>query len=227
MESASMRYSSLWTAFWLGLVLFGTKFVRLYGPDYYGYWELKRYLGEVAMVGANDLLFALAVGIVGQLALSSFHGTHRLERWAYRCLLIFAAACVFYGVLSMRLYDILHMPLTYPLLALGSDVTNMRSSVASFVTAQFLALLVGLPIAYLVVVAISDRLLQFKRTRFVRIMQDFRTCINWCLRGSGPSEGGERLGSALPYAQALGEPALHLRALCHCRGVQGIKTANH
>ena len=73
-------YSTFWPAFWLGVVLFGAKFVRLFGPAYYGYWELKRYLGEVAMVGANNILFALAAGVIGQLALMSCGSRQRLQQ---------------------------------------------------------------------------------------------------------------------------------------------------
>lgn len=164
-------YSTFWPAFWLGVVLFGAKFVRLFGPAYYGYWELKRYLGEVAMVGANDILFALAAGVIGQLALMSCGSRHRLQKWVFRGFLLFSAACVFFGILSMRLYDVLHMPLTYPLLTMGSDVANMRSSITTFLTPGFVALLVGLPIAYLVVAVATDRFLQFKRSWFTRLAQ--------------------------------------------------------
>ncbi len=168
--SRRMR-SSFWPAFWLGLALFSTKIHRVFGPGYFAYEEVLRYLSEVCMVTAADLLFALGVGVAGQVVLCATRARPCLHEAAFRALIGFCIACVIYAVLSMGLYDVLHMPLTYPLLCIGADIGNMRSSVTAALTRQFLVTLCGLPLLFTLLTLGSERFLAFKRTRLIRYIQ--------------------------------------------------------
>jgi hypothetical protein len=120
--------STFWPALWLGMVLFCTKVPRVWVPSYIDRWELSRYACELTMVTAADVLYALVCGLLGQALLSAAAKKPRLQLALWRGFVGFGALSVFFGVLSMRLYDILHMPLTFQLLSLGSDLGNMRSS---------------------------------------------------------------------------------------------------
>jgi arylsulfatase A-like enzyme len=165
------RSSTFWPALWLGIVLFGTKVFRVEVPDYFDRWTLGRYFSEVAMVTAADVLYALVVGLLGQALLLAAAKRPRLQLAVWRGFVGFGALSVFYGVLSMRLYDVLHMPLTFALLSLGSDFSNMRSSVGEYLTGGFVLLLILVPLGYLSAVALSERFLLFRRRWPVRVGQ--------------------------------------------------------
>ena len=165
--------STFWPAFWLGIMLFGAKFPRVWVPSYIDRWELSRYFSELTMITAADLVYALVAGVLGQALLLTASHRPGLQRAFWRGFVGFGALSVFYGVLSMRIYDILHMPLTFPLLSLGSDLGNMRSSVGEYLTPGFVLTLIFLPLAYLAAVALSERFLCFHRTWPVRTGQVF------------------------------------------------------
>src|SRR3954453_19344710 len=111
--------STFWPALWLGAVLFGTKVPRVWIPSYIDRWELSRYFSELTMITAEDLLYALAYGLLGQellLATAQRPGFHRA---LWRTWVDLGALSVFFGILSVRLYDVLHMPITFTLFSLG------------------------------------------------------------------------------------------------------------
>ena len=163
--------STFWPAFWLGIVLFGTKVHRVWVPSYIDRWQLDRYFSEVSMVTAADVLYALVAGLLGQALLLWAARRPRLQLALWRGFVGFGALSVFFAVLSMRLYDILHMPLTFALLSLGSDLGNMRSSMGAFLTSGFVLNLILLPLGYLAAVALSERFLNFPRRWPVRAGQ--------------------------------------------------------
>ena len=165
------RSSTFWPALWLGVALIGTKFFRVELPDYYDRWTLERYLSEVVMVTSADVLYALVVGLAGQALLAAVAKLPRLQLAVWRGFVGFGALSVFYGVLSMRLYDVLHMPLTFALLSLGSDFSNMRSSVGEYLTVGLVLMLILVPIGYVGAVALSERFLLFRRGWPVRVGQ--------------------------------------------------------
>ncbi|MDB6154938.1 MAG: Sulfatase [Chthoniobacteraceae bacterium] len=169
-KTAAAR-SSFWPAFWLGVALFGTKVYRVFTPGYLGWEEFERYILEVCMVAAADVLFALVAGLLGQALFMAIGNRPRLQTIAYNLFVVFCTACVIYAVLSMGLYDVLHMPLTYPLLCIGADIGNMRSSVTAALTKEFLATLFALPALFLVFTFGCARAFPCKRTPFIRAGQ--------------------------------------------------------
>lgn len=165
--------STFWPALWLGIVLFGTKVPRVWVPSYIDRWELSRYFSELTMITAADVLYALVAGLLGQVLLFAAAKRPRLQRALWRGFVGFGAVSVLFGVLSMRLYDILHMPLTFQLLSLGSDLGNMRSSVGEYLTPGFVLMLILLPLGYVAAVALTERFLRFHRRWPVRTGQVF------------------------------------------------------
>ncbi|MEO6788170.1 MAG: LTA synthase family protein [Chthoniobacteraceae bacterium] len=185
------RTSTFWPALWLGLVLIGTKAFRVEFPDYLDRWTLERYFSEVTMVTAADVLYALVVGLIGQALLMVSVKRPRLQLALWRGFVGFGALSVFYGVLSMRLYDVLHMPLTFALLSLGSDVASMRSSVGEYLTTGFVVMLILVPLGYLAAVALSERFLLFRRRWPVRVGQALGVggIAGCCVMAHGMVEG--------------------------------------
>jgi len=167
------RASTFWPALWLGLALFGAKAPRVWIPSYIDRWELDRYFSELTMITAADVLYALIAGLIGQALLSSAANKPGLQRAIWRGFVGFGALSVFFGILSMRLYDILHMPLTFQLLSLGSDLGNMRSSVGEYLTPGFVLTLIFLPLGYVATVVLTERFLRFQRRWPVRAGQVF------------------------------------------------------
>ena len=165
--------STFWPALWLGIVLFGTKVPRVWVPSYFDRWELSRYLSELTMITAADVLYALACGLLGQALLVAAAKRPKLRLALWRGFVGFGALSVFFGILSMRLYDILHMPLTFTLLSLGSDLGNMRSSVGEYLTLGFVLTLLFVPLGYVAAVALTERFLRFHRRWPVRVGQVF------------------------------------------------------
>lgn len=165
--------SSFWPALWLGVVLFGTKVPRVWVPSYLDRWELSRYFSELTMITAADLLYALAFGLLGQALLLMAVRRPGLQRALWRSWVGLGALSVFFGILSVRLYDILHMPLTFTLLKLGSHLQDMRSSVGEYLTWGFVLALILLPLGYVAVVLLSERFLCFRRRWPVRAGQVF------------------------------------------------------
>lgn len=163
--------STFWPAFWLGALLFGTKVPRVWFPSYIDRWELSRYFSELTMVTAADLAYALVFGLLGQALLLTASKRPGLQRALWRGWLGLGAFSVFFGILSMRLYDILHMPLTYTLLKLGGNLQNMRSSVGEYLTPGFVLMLIFVPLAYVAAVIGSERYMRFHRRWPVRTGQ--------------------------------------------------------
>jgi len=161
------RLSSFWPAFWLGVALAGMKVGRIFDAGYLNRWQIADFLAEVTMVSAADLAYALAIGMLGKLALAGTRQHPRMQSLVWGTLVAFCAGSVAFGAVSMGLYDILRMPLTYPLLSMGADVANMRSSIAMFLTPTFLLTLIGLPLAYLAVTLASERLLPRRPARLL------------------------------------------------------------
>ncbi|HEY3897564.1 MAG TPA: LTA synthase family protein [Chthoniobacter sp.] len=165
--------STFWPALLLEMVLFGTKVPRVWLPDYVDRWQLSRYFSELTMVTAADLLYALAFGLLGQALLLAAAKRPRLQWALWRGWVGLGALSVLFGILSVRIYDVLHMPLTFTLLKLGANLGNMRSSMEEYLTFGFLLTLILLPLGYLAAVAFCERFLRFPRRWPVRTSQAF------------------------------------------------------
>ncbi len=110
---------------------------------------LRDWLTDLAASSHEDLLFALGSGAVFQLALGVTRRRPALQRWLYRLLLAWGAACVAFAVASAPIFDYLRSPLTYPLLYVAGDMRAMRSSLGALVGWRTVAAVALSPLLYL------------------------------------------------------------------------------
>jgi arylsulfatase A-like enzyme len=111
---------------------------------------LGEWLADLAVITHQDLLFAFWTGLAFQGPLWLARRRPRLRRALFATLLGWAAACVTYAVVSVKIFAYLRSPLTYPLLYLAGDLRSMRSSVGAFISPAFTAALLLAPTSYLV-----------------------------------------------------------------------------
>ena len=127
---------------WLAVVLVGAKAVLLGAP------QSAQWLVNLAFVTANDVLLALVLGGIGEVAV-------RITRWpAVRRAVrgVFVGVCVlcaFYAVAAVGVFEYFNRPLSYDLLRLARSVGAVRSSITEQLTTAMVIALVGVPVAFL------------------------------------------------------------------------------
>ena len=89
----------VWVGFWLALVLVGAKAVSLGVPESWG-WPL-----ELARVSFRDVLFALALGVIGEVGASVLVRQPRLAAAARVGVLAVAAGCAFFSVVAYGVFE--------------------------------------------------------------------------------------------------------------------------
>jgi len=94
----------------------------------------------------EDVVFALVLGSVADLALESLAGAPRGAKALHAAYSALCALSVVYGVLSLRIFDYLGTPLTYALIVVGGDLGNMASSFREVLTAPFVTALAAPPV---------------------------------------------------------------------------------
>src|SRR2546425_3507173 len=142
--------STFWPTVWLALSLVLAKAVHWSLPDLTAR-RLYEYAIDLGVSAHQDVLFAVALGLLAQLALRTTAPVPRVQRLVWLGFLAFGALCVLYAVASVQIFAFLRSPLTYALLYVAGDMKNMRSSIGSFVTPGIAGgLLVG-PVLFLLV----------------------------------------------------------------------------
>src|SRR5205814_9475552 len=105
-------------------------------------------------------VFAAAVWASARAALS-LAGTGRVaERMLWAAFLWFSAFSCLYALANVLAFPVFGAFLTYPLVALIGDVRMIRSSVAAQLTRPGLLGLVCVPLVYLALVHMTNRLLE-------------------------------------------------------------------
>ena len=125
--------SAFWPTVWLALSLVLAKAVHWSLPELTAR-RILEYATDLGVSAHQDVLFAIAVGLLAQLTLRLTAPVPRVQRLVWRGFLSFGALCVLYAVASIQIFAFLRSPLTYPLLYVAGDMKNMRSSIGSFVT---------------------------------------------------------------------------------------------
>ncbi|MBI5688437.1 MAG: sulfatase [Verrucomicrobia bacterium] len=139
--------STLRAALWLAALLVGAKAVLLDPPRSW------RWVLDLAAVSFQDMLFALALGTVAEIAA---RGT-ALAR-VVRCVtLAVFTLCAFYVVLAVGIYQYFSRPLTYDLLSLVRNAATIQSSVSERLTVPIVTAFIAVPAGYLVVVLWAGR----------------------------------------------------------------------
>ena len=135
--------SAFWPTVWLALSLVLAKAVHWSLPELTGR-RLLEYVTDLGVSAHQDVLFAVAVGLLAQLALRTTARAPRARRLVWLGFLGLGALSVLYAVASIQIFAFLRSPLTYALLYVAGDMKNMRSSIGSFVTPGIaVGLLVG------------------------------------------------------------------------------------
>jgi arylsulfatase A-like enzyme len=141
--------------------------------------DLFRWLVDLLVASHADLVWAMAAGWLGFLALALVRRGRARPRtsaavwygWVGLCV-----ACVVYVVVSVRVFGFLRTPLTYSLLYLAHDARSMRSSVGAFVTPGFVTALAVAPLLYVALALLSDRYLRVK-PRSLRVASVLLTAL--------------------------------------------------
>ncbi len=146
-------------AVWLAVVLVGVKAWYLHIASDPG----AHYVSSLAAISYVDVVFAAAVWAGGRAALSLAGTGRAAERMLWVAFLWFSAFSCLYALANVLAFPVFGAFLTYPLVALISDVRMIRSSVAAQLTRSVLLGLVCLPLVYLALVHVTNRLLQGRR----------------------------------------------------------------
>jgi phosphoglycerol transferase MdoB-like AlkP superfamily enzyme len=145
---------------WLAVVLVGVKTRYVPFLDYASPAAMGSWLLNLLVVSGADVLFVIALGVIGQVALWGTGRWPGVQRGVWWGLVGVCVACAAYGVASVRFIEYLRMPLTYRLVRLGSDLTNMVSSLRAEASGGMVGAVVLVPAFYAVIVWASERWLK-------------------------------------------------------------------
>ena len=158
-----------WLCLWLAVALAVCKSVLLGLPAGWSFDDVVGWSRDLGIMSHADVLFAIAACAVGQTTLAVNRDRPRVRRGVGFGATALAVLCLVYGIVSVQVFAYLRTPLTYPLIYVAGDMKNMRSSLGAFVTPTMLAALLLGPVAYLLLVSCSLRLIRLQSTRPVRI----------------------------------------------------------
>lgn len=139
--------SPLALSFWLAAVLIASKAVH-WGVPEPNWISLRDYAKDLPVSVHADLVFAAAYGLLALLVLKATRKHPRAQRATGIVLLVGGALCCLFAVASIQIFDFLRSPLTYPLLYLAGEMSNMKSSIGTFLTTGIAIALVLAPVAY-------------------------------------------------------------------------------
>jgi arylsulfatase A-like enzyme len=159
--------SPLALGLWLAVILVGAKAVH-WGVPGASWIGIRDYLVDLPVSVHADLVFAAAFALVARATLSSARSRPRVHRALGQTLLALGAFFCFYAVASVQIFDFLRSPLTYPLLYLAGEMSNMRSSIGSFATPGVVVALGVVPLAYVAAVRATSGWLRGWRASVVR-----------------------------------------------------------
>jgi arylsulfatase A-like enzyme len=137
--------SPLWVGLWLAVVLVGAKAVLLGVP------RSPQWLLKLAMASFQDVLFAVAVGAIGEMAVRAAARRPTLARAVRGAMLGFLTLCAFYGVVAVGVFQYFDRPLSYDLLRMVQNAATMRSSITERITVTMAVAFVGVPALFLTV----------------------------------------------------------------------------
>ena len=140
----------VWVGFWLALVLIGAKAVSLGVPQSWG-WPL-----ELARVSFRDVLFALALGVAGEICALLSARKPRLSATVRAGALVAATFCALYGVVAYGIFESLDRPLSFDLLRLMRGAA-VKSSITDRLTWPIGVALVAVPAGFFLLARLGSR----------------------------------------------------------------------
>lgn len=140
----------IWVGFWLALVLVGAKAMSLGVPNSW------RWVPDLARVSFRDVIFALAVGGVGEGLARLLMRWPRLSAALRAAVVAACAVCALYGVIAYGVFEALDRPLSFDLLRLMRGAA-VQSSISERLTWPILIAFVATPLAFLLAAVLGSR----------------------------------------------------------------------
>ena len=135
----------VWVAFWMALIFIGAKAVSLGMPQSW------RWLLELVRVSYRDVLFALAIGLAGEVVLWCLSGWARLRSTARIALIAACVFCAIYSVAAYGVFEALDRPLSFDILKLVRGAA-VKSSISDRFTWSIAAAFIAVPVLFLLAV---------------------------------------------------------------------------
>ncbi len=154
------RRSAFWMTLLLIVALVGCKAADMWTLDPplmpSGWWKvgapalnpLISFLAKVALISHEDVLYAIGLGIAAQVLLWLTWPLPRLQRALWIFLLVIFTINALFGLASVKLFEYLHQPLTWPMLYSGNDAKNMQSSIGHYLSVGLFAIGFLVPFLY-------------------------------------------------------------------------------
>ena len=136
---------------WLGLVFVATKAASLATT------ESALWPRALLMSTWSDVLFALVLGVLGQIAVTLVSKWSKAAAFVRGAFLGFGTLCALYAVLAVGLFAYFQRPLTYDFLGLVGNATAVRSSVLARITPVLAVAAIGVPALFLAVAVRAGR----------------------------------------------------------------------
>ena len=140
----------VWVAFWMALIFIGAKAVSLGLPESWR-WPL-----ELARVTHRDVLFALAIGIAGEVLVWRLASRARLSSAMRFALVAACAFCAIYSVAAYGIFEALDRPLSFDILKLVRGAA-VKSSISDRLTLPIAIAFISVPILFLLAVLRGPR----------------------------------------------------------------------
>src|SRR5215510_2789584 len=146
-----------WGVVWLAVILVATKAYYLGLPSPHGFADGIEYVRSLAAISYTDLWFAVGFWALARLIMAlliRWPASVKFSSWVF--LSVSAFFCL-YAVANVVIFGVFGGFLTYPLLALVGDVRMVRSSVGAHLTLPVASGLIGVPLTYGLLVAVTNR----------------------------------------------------------------------
>lgn len=150
LSAARGSVALVWVAFWMALIFIGAKAMSLSVPQSW------RWLLELARVTHRDVLFALAVGIIGEAIVWRISSRARLSSAVRAVVVVACAFCAIYSVAAYGVFEALDRPLSFDILKLMRGAA-VKSSITDRVTLPIVLAFISVPIVFLILVLRGPR----------------------------------------------------------------------
>jgi arylsulfatase A-like enzyme len=161
MQRERPRRTVFWAFFYLALACFIAKGHYLNGL--YNFLESKRrldWIQHLAAITQRDTAFVIIAGMASALLLLITRPLNVLNKWLYRLIRLFALLCLIYVIVAMAAFDFLR---SFPTCSLWYQAGGWRAPLWDLLTRKLAIILAGSIVAYIILVALCNRLLRPKR----------------------------------------------------------------
>jgi phosphoglycerol transferase MdoB-like AlkP superfamily enzyme len=149
-----------WATVWLAIALVAIKAYYLGIPAALAFADFENYFWSLAAISYVDVLFAALCWAAARAILALAADRKRTASAISIVFVGFAAFAAIYATANVIFFGIFGGFLTYPLLALVGNLRMLSSSVAASLTPRVVLALVGLPLAYAVLVEATVRIVR-------------------------------------------------------------------